>query len=181
MLRALCWLSIGGCLRGGPPPSRPEIEIRMATDGEFSPERGSSDPFSPAFNEWCAPRGVSAPGQFEPIVTFAREQLIVHLDRFGLTATSPVHTRLVVPHQPEPPTPRGIVVTVTPMSEQGGLEVANFWGDGGNAFKYCLHVVREGTHTTVVLEELMSVISVNDQPAAPEGNRLSRDEPTAIR
>jgi hypothetical protein len=93
------------------------------------------------------------------VVAFASAHFIGELDRFGLEPDSPIQTRLVIPGRPVPPRPLGIIVSVTPMSVDGALEVTNQWSDGGNSFHYCLHVVREESRVTVLVTSSYSLIS----------------------
>lgn len=119
----------------------------------------------------CPVAGPLAPYLFEPVVEFARRNLISRVDHFGVDASTRTYTWSVGPNDREPPRRVGIVIAVQPRAQLGQLDVGNWWNDGANTLAYCLHVRRDGHTITVVVSYRTSVISLSP-PARP---RLASD------
>jgi hypothetical protein len=141
----------------------------MASEGEFLRPRAvrSATGLSVQIFSKCPVAGTPAHELYEPVVAFARSQLVQRLDPFARDASTPVRTRLEVPGVTAPPTQRGIEIVVDPRSTIGQVIVSNWWRDGGTSHLYCLHVSGDHGVTTVVVEELWMMISTREAVDAP--------------
>ena len=133
----------------------PSIVVREARDGEI-PAKPSAPGEMPSFMPDCKVAGEAARELVEPVLAFAREQLLGK-------PRERVHTRVILPGEPEPPNiKRGREITITPRTQIGQLEVADWWDGGGASTLYCLHVRHEGDATVVLVSQQWSVISESE-------------------
>ena len=131
-----------------------QVTVRFASKGEFPVRQSVSDvEMLEMLSRDCDRSGPPAPAYYRPIVAFAREHMVDHDERR-------VHESLVGPNTPPPKLHDGTNVIVDPRGALGELRIVAVgppfyapgeqWAEG----RYCLHVLKQGTVTTIAVEEI---------------------------
>lgn len=152
-LRALlCCVPMLAC---GASPQR--IVVRVAAEGEVLEVLPKRPPLPPG-RRWnfmrCQVRGRPASEVIEPVVRFARHNLVRDL----VYPELPVRLQVIGPGIKSPKLRRGIELTVDPRSVVGSLRLSIKRGQWDSGIYYCLHVLRDHDTTTVVVQKAFSWI-----------------------
>jgi hypothetical protein len=145
-------VTAAACLHGSTSPSG--IRVRLATESEHTLQQ-------------CVLDGDPAPELREPVIAFARENLMSDLDR--LTKYPSSNFTVETPLEPtgcnQPAHPDGYFteIIVTPRAKLGKLvlserQLLHGKCEWGADVVYCLHVTTERSGTSVVVERVGSSI-----------------------
>ncbi len=104
----------------------------------------------------CRADGTPIRGFYDPVVAFARQNLIGKLDEHA--SADDARASLILPDVPEPAPRKGIEIVVDPRARVGRLRTSIKLGTWHAGYHYCLHVLRDGDVTTIVIEEQSSWI-----------------------
>ena len=107
-------------------------------------------------NFGCRVSGPPVRDFYEPVVAFARQNLIRRLD--GHASADEARAYRMVPGVPEPAPRDGIEIAVEPRARVGRLRTMIKRGRWDAGDIYCLHVLRDGDVTTIVIKERSSWI-----------------------
>lgn len=136
--------------------------VRMAHDHEFPLPAGSGHTLFPNDPSDCEPVGARDPALYQPLIEYARTQLLTSDTRSGFT---PEGLDIRWEGQPERSHPRGIFnwIKIDPRKLVGRLSIGQAeWHDGegvwGMNTNYCVHVIDEGGARVFVLVPGYSII-----------------------
>jgi hypothetical protein len=170
LIPCFAWLAACGSGQLPRPVLTGRVTVRLAHDDEFN-DHPPSDPNDSFHLNWflapCPVTGEFAPELAQPVIEFARTNLISRPDNFAIDPTAPIDVRVIQPGHSEPSHQRGYEISIQPRARIGELLVANRWGDGEHVFNYCTHPLKEGNGTVIVVNEVWSGISSVGEP--PDG------------
>lgn len=160
-------ITAASCGAGGPHPTNSSgggvanelhsangtsVVVRLARDGEFPSTRPADQP-----RRECEKAGPLVNEYYEPLVAFAREQLVRN-------EPGPFHAFLVSPGERKPKLADGVNIVVEPRGTLGELRIVMvgppFYAPGESwaGSDYCLHVLQSSGTATIAVEETSSWI-----------------------